>query len=79
MDASNFVRDIYRPRIEAHFKDHPLHDVIMQAYDRGDASPEQWDLWFSETESIGWERLMALGDKLAKGEITLTFRKAEDS
>ncbi len=72
--ATDIITSIYRPAVERHFEHHPLRDVIMQAYDRGDAPPEQWDLWYAEAEAIGWQRLKALGDKQVVSEAgTVTF------
>lgn len=57
MDPNGVIAAIYRPRIDEHFREHPRHDEIMAAYDRGDAPPELWDIWYSEVESILWKKM----------------------
>jgi hypothetical protein len=71
-DADKLARDVCRPLVERHFRDHPLYDLIMQAYDRGTVPPEQWDLWFGDMEVVAWERLKNLTNR-DNGDGTFTF------
>lgn len=72
-DESGFgliLLDIYRPRFQARFANHPNGKEIVEMLCNGGNPPELVTLWFAEAESYDYE---AMGKAAANGGKVVKF------
>lgn len=60
--------DLYRPRFEEQFRNHPKGKEIVELMCQGDNPPELVDLWFAEAESYNWKTLMSAAPRGPSGQ-----------
>lgn len=63
----SFLGELYKPRYEQQFADHPNKDEIVKRLVSGDASVEQIELWFAEASSYAWKIIMSERKKIDGG------------
>lgn len=58
-DLGKTLWEIYLPRFEYHFADHPEKDEIIRSMREDRNTPEQIEQWFNEASSYTFEKKMS--------------------
>jgi len=72
--VNKILLDLYKPKFQEIFKNHPKGSEIVESLCKGDNAPELIELWFAESEMHNWQKLMEMGNRGAERQgDTVTF------